>query len=96
MMHKIIKSRLGFIVGVNQDDRMWRYSKEFSYHLYVFEETKTRNRYKKDNFFRAHQLFGMFNTTLRVKKGSHDFVVFVFRRNQAIFLKILDLQNMSK
>ena len=95
MLNYIVRSRSGLLVGVFEDDRMWRYSKEFAYHLYIYKSDKIRLLYQQQNFLKGHQLFGMFKTSLDSGYASADIVVFVFRRNQAIFLKMLNVQNKS-
>ena len=42
MLNVIVRSRSGLLVGVFEDDRMWRYSKEFAYHLYIYKSDKIR------------------------------------------------------
>ena len=95
MLNFIVRSRSGLLVGVFEDDRMWRYSKEFAYHLFIYKSDKIRLLHQQQNFLKGHQLFGMFKTSLDTRNASADIVVFVFRRNQAIFLKILNVQNKS-
>jgi hypothetical protein len=69
---------------------MLRIIKEYRYVLYVFDPKKGGQllHYKLD-YFKAGRFHGMFRTNLGL--NDIDMVVFVFRRNQGVFLKFFNL-----
>lgn len=93
-MTKIVKTNGGKVLGIFEDNQMLRIIKDFQYHLYIFDTDRgyLLLHFKRE-YFKAARFYGMFKSNLGIPKL--DMVVFVFRRNQAIFLKLLNVQNLQ-